>query len=240
MTKPLEAELTAAPFEWPSAAQAAFAAALHFLLPKGKPALELRMRAELTHGSAVESIVDLPQPPGPAGSVARLLKERSIALTALDLPSRKTSKPGALKLRRQTGSLGGVYTVTFLDLGWKALVPEITRVLVPDGIFAVGASDEVATDIHNHMEVGWEMILQRNDIELKREGGPRFAFEQALDQYIQQGAETSRVVNVETIPVCRWSDHFTPRSRLEATKNRRGPQNRHIPDLVFGRCLKDY
>ena len=237
MTNPHPVEHVVSPSEWPPAAQTAFAAALHFLLPKDKPVLELRARASAAPGAAEDSIIDPPQQPGPSAPVARLMKTYGVPLTALDLPGRPVRRSSASKLRRPADSLGGVYTISFLDLDWKALVPEIVRALAPDGLFAVGTGDEVPTDINNHMEVGWEMTLQRNEITLVPEASPRSSLEDAVVGYT---AEAEQPVSAEVIPVCRWSDQFTPRAQLEAASRRRGPKNHHISDMAFGRCLKDY
>jgi hypothetical protein len=130
--------------------------------------------------------------------------------------------------------LGGAYAITFLNLDWSVVIPEIARVLANGGVFAVGTGDEIATDINNHMEVGWETILRRNAIELKAEVGARERLEAAIKQ------SSPATLPVEVIAVCRWSEHFTPRSRLDATKARRGANNLHIPEALFSRCLKDY
>ena len=214
--------------EWPPAVQAALAAALGFLLPKGQPVLELCVQPAPTDQST-----------GAASSVRGLLERRGIDLVGGDLrvpefspgPSQK-AKPFVLPFTQS--SLGGVYAINFPNLDWSALVGETVRVLAPDGIFAIATADEIATDINNHMEVGWETILRRNAVQLRAEGGSRARLDAALKQ------NGSAILPAEIIAVCRWSEHFTPRSRLEATKARRGANNRHITEAVFARCLKDY
>src|SRR5258705_11039003 len=42
---------------------------------------------------------------------------------------------------------------------------EIRRLLNPHGVFINATSEAVRTDISNNMEVGWEIILKRNNVE---------------------------------------------------------------------------
>lgn len=229
MSIPPAARHDIASTEWPPAVQAALAAALAYTLPKDRPCLEL-----CPQRSQQDTLVN-------RLSLRRLLAERGISLPGEiavipelipELNAAQKDKPFALPFA--SGSLGGAYAITFQGLDWTVLISEIVRVLASDGVFVVGTGDEIATDINNHMEVGWETILRRNAVELKAEVEPRDQLEMALKQ------SSPAAPAAEVIAVCRWSGHFTPRTRLEAMKARRGTNNLHIGEAIFSRCLKDY
>src|SRR5258708_7611488 len=226
MSNPPAAQQHTASLEWPPAVQAALAAALAYVLPKGKPVIKF---------CGTPGQLDLSTD---GGSIRRLLEQRGVTFLSSDLPIADlidgAQKDEPFSLPFASGSLGGAYAITYLNLDWTLLFPEIMRVVMPNAIFAVGTGDEIATDINNHMEVGWETILGRNKVEMKAEAGSREQFAAALKQ------SSPATPPAEVIAVCRWSEHFTPRSRLEATKARRGANNRHIAEAVFSRCLKDY
>src|SRR5579859_6695519 len=107
MTNPPAAQHHITSFEWPPAVQAALAAALAYLLPKGKPILEFCSDPNLgTDG----------------GSIRRLLEQRGVTFPGDDLPIAElianAQKDKPFRLPVASGSLGGAYAITYLNLDW--------------------------------------------------------------------------------------------------------------------------
>jgi SAM-dependent methyltransferase len=210
---------------WPAAVMAAFTAALAFVLPPNEMILETCIGTT---------------------RIADALRERSRPVLGLSpaLPlDSKSSSIRAMQLVRgslnalpfRTATFGGVYQVNDLDqiANWETPLGEIRRVLRRGGVFVHATGDEAATDITNHMEVGWETILRRNEIELNGtiDLKGRAALESAL------GAVGS---TVESFAVCRWSEQFSPRHRLDMSQKRLESAVITIRSDRVAKCLRDY
>src|SRR5216683_1837421 len=108
MSNPPAAPHHTASLEWPPAVQAALAAALAYVLPKGKPVIEF---------CGDPGQLDLSTD---GGSIRRLLEQRGITfpdgdLLISDLPA-SMQKDEPFSLPFASGSLGGAYAITYLNL----------------------------------------------------------------------------------------------------------------------------
>jgi SAM-dependent methyltransferase len=199
-----------------------------------------------SHGPVLEVGIGL-------GRIAAPLREKSVPVTGVDISmpalekcAGKLARAGNKEVRLAQGdavhlpfadaSFSGVYTVHVFHLvqNWRQALKEVQRVLRPGGMYINGTSNEVATDITNHMEVGWEMILKRNNLENNSNHTgvrSRSLFQEALRE---SGAD------VDIIPICRWSESYTPRQRLELMSGRLAAANPRIPKMVFSKCIVDY
>jgi ubiquinone/menaquinone biosynthesis C-methylase UbiE len=215
--------------DWPEAVAAAFVAALAFVLPPGEPILEIGVGT---------------------GRIARPLSKRGLPLTGVDVSMKmlvrcqsqldsamaiRLLQADAAALPFADSSFGGVYTVHVFHLvaGWQKAIEEIRRILRSDGVYLNSTSDDVASDIVNHMDVGWETVLVRKGFSPLNRPGVRSkaTFEQQMRQL---GAE------VELIKVGRWTEDYSPRLRLQQTAARMMPVTWHIPAPMFQTCLTDY
>lgn len=217
---------------WPPAVMAGFTTGLGFLLASSGPVLEVGIGM---------------------GRIAAPLREKSLPLTGLDISfpalekcAGKFARAGnkdfrlvqadAAHLPFADATFTGVYTVHVFHLvqHWRQALKEVQRVLKPGGIYINGTSNEVATDITNHMEVGWEMILKRNNLENNSNHAgvrSRSLFQDTLQE---NGAE------LEVVPICRWSENYTPRQRLELMSGRLAATTPRVPNIVFSKCMVDY
>src|SRR5712691_44138 len=205
--------------EWPPAIKAAFAAALAFVLPKDAPVLEL------SSGN---------------GEIESELRQRGFSVVVANVLSEHASAQKSPKMKAQAVTLpfpdatfGSLFTT---ETAWvmadpRTVIEACRSALKPGGLFVYGTGDEIATDIANHMEVGWETILKRNRLELTRRAEVRPSTKLA-DELRNAGATE------ESFAVARWSEAYSPRNRLDWTKERKPPTN--VGAEVFGRCLKDY
>jgi len=215
---------------WPLAAMESFLAGLKFLLADG-PALEVGV------GS---------------GRIACPLCERGVQIVGLDISARDLDRLArqnrvesrsdfalvqgdAICLPFADASFNGIYTVNVFHLvkSWEQGLAEIQRVLKSDGVYINGTCNEVATDISNHMEVGWETVLRRNGLEFDVRPGvqSRSLFDAALRE---------RGATLDFIPVCRWTEGYSSRHRLERMRVRLSNTKQHIPETVFAKCIVDY
>src|SRR5258708_8892858 len=184
--------------EWPPAIKAAFAAALAFVLPKDAPVLELSSgNTEFESG----------------------LRQRGFSVVNAELFSEHASGQKSHKMKTQAVTLpfpqatfGCLYLTETVRLGAdpRLVIEACRNVLKPDGVFVYGTGDEIATDIANHMEVGWETILRRNRLELTRRAEVRPSTKLA-DELRNASAEE------ESFAVARWSEAYSPRNRLDWT-----------------------
>jgi hypothetical protein len=201
---------------WPAATLAAFSAALAVVLP--------------SHGT----VLDL----GPTGEqIAGYLQEQGLQVVDINLaaPKGSTTRPKPQYISEADNSFDSAYTVYGFQriIDWPHFIKDIRRVLHPDGLLIHGTTEEVATDVTNHMEVGWETILRRNEVNLKARSEPRsYATLEATLR--SSGAES------QTFAVCRWSENYTPRRRLEIITTRYTAKTLNVPLPVFVRCVKDY
>src|SRR5258708_16025772 len=215
---------------WPQSAMESFLAGLKCLLADGL-ALEVGVGA---------------------GRIGLPLRERGVNVVGLDISARDLNRLArqysqesatdlglvqgdAISLPFADASFNGVYTVNVFHLvkEWEQGLSEIQRVLIPDGVYINGTCNEVATDISNHMEVGWETVLRRNDLEIDVRPGvqSRSLFDSVLRE---------RSATLELIPVCRWTEGYSSRHRLERMRVRLSNAKQHIPETVFSKCIVDY
>jgi len=217
---------------WPTAVLAGFTTGLAYLLPSDGSILEIGIGT---------------------GRIAAPLREKSLPIIGLDNSSSvlekcagKLARHGDAEVRLVQGdatrlpfpdaTFTGIYTVHVFHLvqNWRQALAEVQRVLQPGGVYINGTSNEVATDITNHMEVGWEMILKRNNLENNNSNAgvrSRSMFHNALRD---SGAVP------EAVPICRWSESYSPRQRLELMSGRLAAMSPRIPNMVFSKCMVDY
>jgi len=217
---------------WPLAVMAGFTTGLAYLLPVDGPVLEVGVGT---------------------GRIAAPLREKLIPVTGLDISQSALQKcagkfarsgnaelrlvqADAIQLPFAASTFRGVYTVHVYHLvqNWRQALSEVRRVLQPGGVYLNGTSNEVATDITNHMEVGWEMILKRNNLEGNNNNAgvrSRSIFHEALKE---SGA------GLEVVPICRWSENYSPRQRLELMSGRLATISPRVPNMVFSKCMVDY
>ncbi|HLY26733.1 MAG TPA: class I SAM-dependent methyltransferase [Aggregatilineales bacterium] len=221
---------------WPQAALIGFTAALAYLLAPD---------AEDGSGLSLEIGVG-------DGRIARQVRQRRVPVLGLDIGARPLARfanyvgsgaastlgliqGDAVSLPFPDATFSSVYTVNLFQFveEWERGLDEVKRVLRPGGQYINGTSSEVATDVSNHMEVGWETILKRNHLEVTARPGvrSRFLFDSALRE---------RGASMENVPVCRWTEGYTPRHRLESMRMRLSSATWKIPDAVFTKCLFDY
>jgi len=215
---------------WPVSAMEGFLSGLEYLLVDG-PALEVGVGR---------------------GRIAHPLRQRNVQVTGIDIVARELDR-----LARQTALEGiseldlvqgdaislpfagavfnGVYTVNVFHLvkAWEQALAEIQRVLKPGGLYINGTTNEVATDISNHMEVGWETILKRNNLEIEVRPGVR-------SRALFDAALRDRGAQLEVVPVCRWVEAYSSRQRLERMSVRLSNAKLRIPNTLFSKCIVDY
>src|SRR5258708_23817068 len=178
---------------YPAAVIAALGAALHYVLPSGIWVVEL----------------------GP-GLVACTLRRYEILSVCL-LTVQESSQPESLsscecvaqcrtaQLPLSAQSIGGL-CVLDTPGSPELLLNEAKRVLISGGLLVTITADEVATDITNHIQVGWETILQRNAVTNQP---PASGYAQ-----LQEAVGISMTA-VHEIAVCRWSEITSPQQKIE-------------------------
>jgi hypothetical protein len=185
---------------WPSATMAAFSAGLAYLLPPSSTILELASSA-----------------------IAAGLRERGFNIAEQPLPLRVQSF--------SPESFDCVYTVhvTAAMQDFPSLIADIRQLLRPNGFYANLTSIAAPSDDVNHLNVGWETILKRNQVvnAFRLAKRPRVEFENTL----KESGATS-----ESIPICRWMEDYNPQQHLDFLTVQKSP----LPAEIYKRCLNDY
>jgi hypothetical protein len=199
---------------WPAAAYAALGAALNFALQSCHNVLELQ---------------DIHKP------VASHMTLHRFNLSTQSQYWKHTSLA-----HYQDQQFDAIFAVDLADLVSKPqnLVPDLYRVLTNEKLFISIKTRKVPTDSSNHMAVGWETILKRNQVASAFKLGkpPSEALDEAL---LANGASLKKIDRSETrLEVCRWLEPFSPRHQFDfiTSQGYKAP----IPAEIYSRCIIDY
>lgn len=185
---------------WPSSTMVAFGAGLVYLLQHAGTLLELA-----------------------SSPVAAYLREQNFNVVEHPLPLTQQSYTPE--------SFDAIYSVhiTAAMHDFPALVAEIKQLLRPDTFYADLTSIPSPSDDVNHLNVGWETILKRNQVinAFRLAKRPRVEFDNAL---------TASGATCEMIPICRWMEDYSPRKHYNILSAQKSP----LPAEIYKRCLVDY
>jgi hypothetical protein len=206
----------------PPAVIEAFAAAVAFSLQCAGTVLELnvsipRISESLVHrGYEVSRLYIAAKKSKPA---ARLDPGQQLH-TDMHLPFADQAFCGVYALEAST---------TLPDL--SAAPVEIKRLIAPQGLFINVTTNTVRTDISNNMDVGWDVILKRNN--LQRPETPIAAARREFEDILRASGATC-----EPLALSRWKMDYSPRRRLVAAAG----QVKHfkLSEDTVDRFMRDY